>query len=162
MNVTSGILSTVVMVLAFVLTSGSGAKYFTAVLGLAISTTTISYLMIFPALAKLRFSHPDVPRPYRIPGGRWVSVAVSSLCTIWALLATVCLLWPGFGTSDPASALPDGFAGQRLQYELSQFIPLAVLLALGVGFYLVGGRTGRHMIRARIPLPAEAATPAIA
>jgi amino acid transporter len=155
MNVVSGILSTAVMILAFSLTSGNGAKYFTAVLGLAISTTTISYLMIFPALARLRYTHPDVPRPYRLPGGRWVSVAVSALCTIWALLATVCLLWPGFGTSDPASALPDGFAGQRLQYELAQFIPLLILVALGVGFYALGGRTRRHMVHRRIPAEAE-------
>jgi amino acid transporter len=156
MNVISGILSTVVMILAFSLTSGNGAKYFTAVLGLAISTTTISYLMIFPALAKLRFSHPDVPRPYRVPGARWVSVAVSALCFTWALLATVCLLWPGFGTSDPASALPSGFAGQRLQYELSQFIPLAVLAALGIAFYMLSGRTRRRKVLRRLPAPTEA------
>jgi len=162
MNITSGILSTAVMILAFSLTSGNGAKYFTAVLGLAISTTTISYLMIFPALAKLRYSHPDVHRPYRVPGPRWVSVAVSGLCFVWALLATVSLLWPGFGTSDPASALPNGFAGQRLQYELSQFIPLVVLVAVGLLFYSLGGRTRQHMVLRRTPTPTASAAPAAA
>jgi amino acid transporter len=159
MNVTSGILSTLVMVLAFSLTSGNGAKYFTAVLGLAISTTTISYLLIFPALARLRFSRPEVPRPYRVPGPRWVAVAVSAVCFVWALLATVCLLWPGFGTSDPASAVPAGFAGQRLQYELSQFVPLLVLVVLGVGFYLLGGRTRRRLIVRQPAVAVNAAVP---
>jgi len=56
-------------VLATTLTSGDANKYFNAVLGLAISTTTISYLAIFPALIKLRYSHPHVLRPYRIPWG---------------------------------------------------------------------------------------------
>lgn len=156
MNLVSGVLSTIVMVLAFSLTSGNGAKYFTAVLGLAISTTTISYLLIFPALARLRFSHADVPRPYRVPGGRWGAITVSGLCFVWSLLATVCLLWPGFGTSDPGSALPAGFAGQRLQYELSQFIPLAVLVALGVLFYGLGARTRRHLVHRPVAVPAAA------
>src|SRR4051794_20038209 len=68
-NLLSGVFSTIVMVLAFQLT-GNANKYFTAVLGLAISTTTISYLLVFPAVIKLRYSHGHVPRPFRVPGGR--------------------------------------------------------------------------------------------
>ena len=37
---------------------------------IAISTTLISYLWIFPAAVKLRFSHGHVHRPYRVPGGQ--------------------------------------------------------------------------------------------
>ena len=37
------------------------------VLTIAISTTLISYLWIFPAASKLRYSHGDVHRPYRVP-----------------------------------------------------------------------------------------------
>jgi amino acid transporter len=155
MNLCSGVLSTAVMVLAFELTSGSGEKYFSAVLGLAISTTTISYLLIFPALGILRFKLPDVPRPYRVPGARWVAVAFSVVTTAWALLATVALLWPGFGTSNPDSALASlGFGGQRLQYELSQFIPLLVLAGVGVLFYVLGRDTRRHMVS--VPLASHA------
>ena len=40
------------------ITSGNAAKYFNAVLGVTISTTLISYLLIYPALWKLRRSHP--------------------------------------------------------------------------------------------------------
>ncbi len=155
MNLLSGVMSTAVMVLAFLLTSGSGEKYFSAVLGLAISTTTISYLLIFPALGILRFKLPDVSRPYRVPGARWVAVAFSVVTTAWALLATVALLWPGFGTSNPDSALASlGFGGQRLQYELSQFIPLLLLVAVGVGFYALGRDTRRHMVS--VPLGSHA------
>src|SRR3954471_11268305 len=74
-NLMSGVFSTIVMVLAFELTKGNAAKYFTVVLSLAISTTTISYLLVFPAIIKLRYSHAHIPRPYRIPwgnAGAWI------------------------------------------------------------------------------------------
>jgi len=57
------------------------------------------------------------------------------------MLATVALLYPGFGTSNPDASLPDGWAGQRGAYEASQFIPLAVLIAIGILFYAMGAPT---------------------
>jgi amino acid transporter len=149
-NLLSGVFSTIVMVLAFELTSGSASKYFTAVLGLAISTTTISYLIVFPALVKLRYTHGHVHRPYRVPGGRPVAWIVSLLCTGWAALATVALLYPGFGTAHPDSSLPDGWAGQRGAYEVSQFVPLAALIALGLLFYALGAPTRRKQADVRL------------
>jgi glutamate:GABA antiporter len=148
-NLLSGVFSTIVMVLAFQLT-GSADKYFTAVLGLAISTTTISYLVVFPAVIKLRYSHGHVKRPYHVPGGMAGVWIAGGLCTLWSALATVALLFPGFGTSDPDSSLPDGWAGQRGAYEVSQFVPLAVLIGLGLLFYVLGGPTRRQ--GAEIPL----------
>jgi amino acid transporter len=158
-NLLSGVFSTIVMVLAFQLTSGDSARYFTAVLGLAISTTTIAYLLVFPALIKLRYTHPHVPRPYRVGWGRNTGAWVCSvLCTAWAALATVALLYPGFGTSDPDSALPEGWT--RGSYEASQFIPLGVLIALGLVFYVLGAPTRRRIAEIPIapesPLPGEA------
>jgi amino acid transporter len=151
-NLLSGAFSTVVMVLAFQLT-GNANKYFTAVLGLSISTTTISYLLIFPAVIKLRYSHAHVPRPYRIPGGAFGAWLCGGLCTLWAALATVALLYPGFGTSDPDASLPDGWSGQRGAYEVSQFVPLATLIVLGLLFYAAGAKTRRE--DATIPLASE-------
>src|SRR5690242_16059500 len=104
-NVLSGLFSTIVMVLAFELTGNAG-KYFTAVLSLAISTTTISYLLIFPTVIKLRYTHGQVPRPFRVPGGMVGVWLAGGLCTLWAAFATVALLYPGFGTSNPDSHLP--------------------------------------------------------
>ncbi len=117
-NLLSGVVATLVMIFASVLTSGSSEKYFSAVLGLAISTTTISYILIFPTVVKLRYSHAHVPRPFKIPGGIVMVWVVGVLCTGWALLATVVLLWPGLGTSNPNDALDGlGFSNQRWQYE---------------------------------------------
>ena len=61
---------------------------------------------------------------------------------------------PGVRDSDPDSSLPDGWAGQRGSYELSQFIPLAITLVVGLVFYAMGRKT-RAQIR---PKPAEAPT----
>jgi amino acid transporter len=149
-NLLSGVFSTIVMVLAFNLTSGNAGKYFTVVLGLAISTTTISYLLVFPAIIKLRYSHPHVPRPYRVPGGNAGAWIVGVLCTGWSALATVALLYPGFGTSNPDASLPTGFEHARGAFERSQFIPLAILILLGFIFYAAGTPTRRRA--AEIPI----------
>jgi amino acid transporter len=156
-NLMSGLLATTVMVMAFLLTNGDAAKYFSAVLAVAISTTLISYISIYPSLIRLRYSHPDVPRPYRIPGrgnaGAWI---VGLLTSGWVILAAMALLWPGFGTPHPDASLPAGFAGQRLQYELSQFLPLVFLAVVGVFFYLSGRRTRREVARPPRPVPIAA------
>jgi glutamate:GABA antiporter len=153
-NLLSGIVATAVMVLAFAITGGNALKYFTVVLGLVISTTTIAYIVIFPALIKLRHSHPHVPRPYLIPGGKPVAWIVGCLCTFWAVFATIVLVYPGIGTNwfgqhgNPDSALPAGFT--RGQFEKSQFIPLAVLLVIGILFYVAGAPTRRHAVQVSI------------
>jgi amino acid transporter len=146
-NVLSGVLATIVMVLAFLLSQGDTKKYFSAVLGLAISTTTLSYLGIFPALIRLRYLRPDTHRPYRVPGGRMGVWLCGTIVSLWALIATVTLIWPGLGVGwfgtpgKPDDSLPGGFAGQRLPYELTQVIPLLIFLALGLIFYALGAKT---------------------
>ena len=151
MNLLSGLVATVLMIAAFQITGADSSRYFAAVLGLTISTTTISYLFIFPALVKLRYSRPDVERPYRVPGGMAGAWICSVVPTFWALLATVALIWPGFGVNwfggggnpnDNLAAL--SFSHQRLQYELTQIVPLAVIVGVGVVFYLLGGKTRRE------------------
>ena len=153
MNLLSGLVATVLMVAAFQITGANSSRYFEAVLGLTISTTTISYLFIFPALVKLRYSRPDVERPYRVPGGMAGAWICSVMPTFWALLATVALLWPGFGVNwfgaggnpnDSLAAL--SFSHERLQYELSQIVPLLVIVVIGVVFYLLGSRTRKQEV----------------
>ena len=156
-NLCSGIAATAVMVLAFAITGGNALKYFTVVLGLVISTTTISYIVIFPALIKLRRSHPHVNRPYRVPGGMPMVWLVGGLCTFWAVIASIVLIYPGFGTNwfgqhgNPDSSLPAGFT--RGQFEMSQIIPLAVLLVIGILFYVAGAPTRRHAVK--VPIAQE-------
>jgi len=152
-NLLSGIVSTTVLVLALSLTEGDAGKYFAASLGLAISTTTLSYLAIFPALWKLRRSHPHVPRPYKVPGGMPGVIVITVVTFLWAAFAAAGLLYPGLGTADPDASLAEGFT--RLEYTATQLIPLLLFLLLGVVFYLLGRRTRQEMVA--IPFEDEAA-----
>jgi hypothetical protein len=68
------------------------------------------------------------------------------------LLATVVLIWPGFGVTwfgaggDPNANLDAlGFSHQRAQYELSQLVPLAVIIVIGIVFYLLGSKTRQQV-----------------
>jgi len=141
-NVISGILSTVVVVLVHQLSGGDAGKYFGAVLGIAVSTTLISYIAIFPALWKLRISHPDHPRPYRAP----VAPLLSIVLTAWVIFATIQLLMPGAGVGWFADEFrPEAWAyEERWTYLMLEAIPLAVFILVGIVFYITGGRTRQH------------------
>jgi amino acid transporter len=109
---------------------------------------TITYVLIFPSVIKLRYKYPDLPRPYRIPGGMVGLWVVGILTTAWALFTTIAIIYPGIGTAHPDDSLPEGFAGQRLQYTLSQVIPLVVMILIGLLFYALGAPTRRQAARA--------------
>jgi hypothetical protein len=63
----------------------------------------------------------------------------------------VCLLWPGFGTSDPDASLPAGFEGDRATFELLVLIPVALMLPLCAALYAFGQSPSKHV--ADEPLP---------
>ena len=158
-NYMTGIVATIVMVLAFQLAGGSAEKYFNAVLGVVLLFTTVSYIVIFPSLIKLRYSHPDIHRPYRIPFGKAGAWACGVLCTLWALLASIVGFFPGLGDGKLLNdaALPEGFA--RGEYQLVVFIPFAVTLLVGLIFYWSGRKTRASLAEsdAVVALPPEVA-----
>ncbi|WP_328402801.1 APC family permease [Nocardia sp. NBC_00403] len=143
-NILSGVLATVIMVAALNITEGDTGKYFSAGLNLAISMTMFAYLGLFPALLVLRRKYPDARRPFSVPGGRLGAVAASVVTTAIVLFTLVQLLWPGAGlgwfgsTSHPDDSLPTSFAGERLEYTLTQLVPLVVFAVVGLGFVLIG------------------------
>jgi len=134
-NVLSGIIATVFMFITFFVTGGGLHGYFAAVLGLVISTTTFSYILIFPALLTLRKKYPDVPRPFVVPGGNagaWISVI---LTMFWVVAATVFSLWPGLLTYTWSA---DTAGVSRSTFEVYTFVTVAVLIAIAVVFWAVG------------------------
>jgi amino acid transporter len=141
-NVMSGIASTIFMLAAVQLLSGSAsaANTFTVVLYLATSTTLLSYLLIFPAAIKLRKSHPHVPRPYRLgksgDGLMWVCTA---LCTAWMLLGSWVAVFPGTleSITGHSYSVMDSYGVTRLRFEVFTLGTLAVILVFGlVGYAL--------------------------
>lgn len=156
-NILSGVIATFFMVLAFTLTSGNLANFFLVVLGLVISTTTFSYILIFPALITLRQKYPNVKRPYMIPGGSagaWICVVLS---IIWVAGATVFSLWPGLFTSQWSA---DHAGLSRLNFELANGVAVAALILLAIIFWAVGRghaiHTGPSVAAMQTPMPAAA------
>lgn len=155
-NVLSGVISTIFMIITFFVTGGGLHAFFAAVLGLVISTTTFSYILIFPALITLRRKYPNVRRPFVVPGGNagaWICVV---LATLWVVFATIFSIWPGLLTSTWSA----DYAGVgRTTFELYNIVAIVFLLGLAVVFWAVGRGHAIHtgpVMAATTPMPAGA------
>ncbi len=138
-NVFSGVLATAVLVMAHEITGGSAQKLFTTVLTLAISTTLVSYLGIFPALVVLRRKLPAVDRPYRAP----YAMGLSILLTLLILFSVVQIFFPGAGDHwFGADYRPSEWkASEKWSYLATEMVPLLVFIAMGVVFWASGRST---------------------
>ena len=146
-NVLSGITSSAFSITAiFLLKSQSTANAFTVVLDIAISTTLLSYLWIFPAVLKLRYARPDVHRPYVHPWGTvgiWVSTV---LTTGWILLGSWVALFPDtlervFGVG---YGFKDTWGVGRGTFEALTLGTLGVIVAIGLIGYALGADVRRQ------------------
>jgi amino acid transporter len=136
-NTMSGIVATIFMVLAVASFNGGQNAKFVVVLTIAISTTLISYLWIFPAAVKLRYSHGHVHRPYRVPGGRSGMLVVGIITTFWVALGSWVAVFPGtleslFGID---YAFKDEWGVTRGTYEALTLGTLAVVVLIAVVGY---------------------------
>ena len=120
-------------------------------LQLAISTTLISYLGIFPAAWVLRRRRPGDARPYLSP---WLPVT-TILSTFAILFCTVELLFPGLGAGwFSGGYLPDQWrTSEKWLYLLTEAIPLVVFIAIGVVFWAAGKRHLERAAAARASQP---------
>jgi amino acid transporter len=152
-NIFSGIVATIVFVLAQVITQGNAAKFFDAVLSVTISTTLISYLLIYPALWKLRKSHPDVPRPFKMPAYRVLTVLLMLLLAF----TVIQLIAPGaFIDYFGADYRPDGWeASEAGTFFLTELIPVLVFIGIGVLFWRLGRKTRLQNAEALAAIEAE-------
>jgi amino acid transporter len=159
-NTMSGIFASIFMIVAVASFHGGADAKFVVVLTIAISTTLISYLWVFPAAVKLRFSHPHVYRPYRVPGGDRGMWIVGILTTFWVALGSFVAVFPGvlekvFGLSYD---FKDEWGVSRGTYEALTLGTLAVVLAIALVGYALG-RSVREQV-AVVPLEAEPSAPA--
>ena len=141
-NVLSGIVSTAFMIAAVNLSSGNSGNTFKVVLYLATSTTLLSYLLIFTAALKLRYSYPNVERPYRVPGGMAGMWLVVSLTTGWMALGSWVAVFPGtlerlFGKD---YSIHDAYGVTRLRFEVFTLGTLAIIVLIGVAGYIAGAK----------------------
>jgi glutamate:GABA antiporter len=146
-NVLSGITSSAFSITAiYLLNNQSTASAFTVVLDIAISTTLLSYLWIFPAALKLRYTHPEVHRPYVHPfgiKGIWVSTI---LTTGWILLGSWVAVFPDtlerlFGVG---YAFKDSWGVSQGTFEALTLGTLAVIVVIGLVGYALGAGARRQ------------------
>ena len=133
-NTMTGIVASLAMIAAVIITafgSGSIVTLFGIVIGFVISTTTLSYLFIFPSYLILRYKYPNVNRPYQVPGGMVGAWIVCLLPLAFAAVASFFILWP-----TDATVANNGIT--RFTYEISQFAPLAIIVLLTTVFYIWG------------------------
>ncbi len=153
-NIFSGLVATAIVILAETITSGNAAKYFGAVLGVTISTTLISYIGIYPAVWKLRRSHPGVDRPFRMP---WMK-PLTVLLVLLVVVATIQLVAPGLGDSwFGANYAPSGWdPSQKWVYLLTEVVPVLSFVVIGVLFWWLGRPTRAELVDLEA-VPVEAA-----
>jgi amino acid transporter len=136
-NVTSGILATVFLVGNVLITGGNVKDFFAAVLAVVISTTTFSYVLVFPAIIVLRRKYGTSGRGFKIPGGMPVVVICAVLAEFFVVAATVFSLWPGVFTSTVGDPVGSGQMGRGL-YEVTVLGTMALILIVAVVFWALG------------------------
>ncbi len=138
-NTMSGIVATITMAVAISIsafaTGGSLAALFTVVIGFTISTTTLSYLFIFPAYLILRYKYPNVHRPYTVPGGIVGAWIVTLFPFAFAAIGSYFILLP-------ATISVSGI--NRTTYIVTQFVALGVIFLLAIIFYIWGQMEKRN------------------
>jgi amino acid transporter len=161
-NIMSGLIASAFVCFAFLITKGSLANFFSVMIALVISTTSVSYVFVFPALIALRRKYPDEPRPYRVPGGTagaWIAAGISEL---FVVVTAVTLLWPGAINSwfgQPYS-IESSWGVSRVFFESVTLGAFAVMIAVGVVFWAVGALGRRRGLTGETALVTDqAATP---
>jgi amino acid transporter len=157
-NVMSGVVSSAFAVVAIeLLKHQSTASAFEVVLTIAISTTLISYLWIFPAAAVLRRKYPEVHRPYRVPfgdAGIWIG---SLAITTWVALGTWVSVFPG--RIERWTGIAYDFKGtwgvSFAKFEALTLGTLGVILLLAIAGYALGAPVRKRQVD--VPLEAGAA-----
>jgi glutamate:GABA antiporter len=135
-TILSGIVATMTGVASILLAaygSESIGALFVQVLGVAISTGLLAYLLMFPTFLILRYRYPAVPRRYRVPGGLVGAWIVTLLPVLYVGIACYFSLIPS-----------DGYLQNnhldRLTFELAHFVPLACIVLLTILLYAWGQR----------------------
>jgi glutamate:GABA antiporter len=66
-RILAGVTASAVLALTYELAPGRFARYLSAMVGVAVSTVLLSYLLVFPSLLRLRRTHAGTPRPFSVP-----------------------------------------------------------------------------------------------
>ena len=156
-NILSGVMATAFTIAATVLLSGGAADTFGVVLNIAISTTLISYILIFPSAYLLRRKYPEVRRPFKLGEGSGLLLACSALITFWVVLGSWTAVFPG--TLDELFGLgysfDENWGVSQGTFMLFTLGTLAVIIAI----FLAGFRAAASVRAYTVPVSLADAEP---
>lgn len=89
----SGAISTVVLVATALVIDKQDSLFF-AIFAASSVVFLLPYLLMYPAVAILRFKDPDRPRPFKVPGGDRVVIALVAVTSVVIAAGIVLFLWP--------------------------------------------------------------------
>jgi amino acid transporter len=158
-NLLSGVIGSAFVFFVFLITHGSLASFFSVMIALVISTASVSYVLVFPALIALRRRYPDAHRPYRVPGGMagaWIAAIITEL---FVVVTAITLLWPGainawFGES---YSIESSYGVSRVFFESVTLGAFGAMIALGVVFWAVGSLGRRQGLTGETELVSQQA-----
>jgi len=145
-NLITGLVATITFVAASIAAQGDASVAFDVTIGVVLIFTTLSYIVIFPSVIKLRFSHPHINRPYKIPGGMAGVWVCGILTTFWAAFASLVAIFPGLldGELLNDGDLPEGIS--RLGYTTMTLGAIGVTLGVGALMYYLGTPTRKNLV----------------
>ena len=83
------------------LLSSNPSNVFWMIFKLSSLCLLLCYLAMFPAFLVLRYTRPDRPRPYRLPGGPATAWTVTVVCWVFVFLTSLLFFKPAPGTQEP-------------------------------------------------------------
>jgi amino acid transporter len=141
MAILSGIIGSLFVIYLLAVLKGSLTNFFSLMLDLAVSTTVLAFIFMFPAVITLRKKFPDVHRPFRVPGGTfglWLCVILTEACVI---LTGFTFLWPGFIDRyifGKSYSIATSWGVGRTYFEVITLGSFIVIILLAVGFWAWG------------------------
>jgi amino acid transporter len=157
-NLMSGLIASAFVFFVFLITKGSLAHFFSVMISLVISTTSLSYVFVFPALVVLRRKHPAVHRPYRVPGGMAGAWLAAGIAELFVLVTAITLVWPGAVNSwlGQSYSIQSGWGVSRVFFESVTLGALGAMVAIGVLFWAIGSRSRRRGLTGEVNAYVEA------
>ena len=157
-NLMSGLIASAFVFFVFLITKGSLAHFFSVMISLVISTTSLSYVFVFPALVVLRRKHPAVRRPYRVPGGMAGAWLAAGIAELFVLVTAITLVWPGAVNSwlGQSYSIQSGWGVSRVFFESVTLGALGAMVAIGVLFWAIGSRSRRRGLTGEVNAYVEA------
>jgi glutamate:GABA antiporter len=145
-NLLSGIVATIFTCLAtwmYINAGSSATAMFDVVLTIAITTTLLSYLWVFPAAYVLRKKAAGVKRVFEVPGGNTGMLAAVIMTTFFAAVGSFeavfpSVLWKVLGVGDEYGPFVDSWGVSFKTFEALTLGTLAFIVVLALAGYSAG------------------------